>query len=259
VDRQLDFFDHFLRGKTNNAVTSWPKVRFEIRERYYYGKFINFTSFPVPETKYIPLYLDCKNGTLSKEKVTQSGKVGYNSETDERATFTITFDKQVVMVGYSKLRLAISTDNHDDGDVFVTLKKLDDEGKEVTFTYFTVYEHGPIAQGCLRLSHRATDPEKSTPYQPWRKHDKLQPLEKGKVYEVDIELLAATCRFLPGESLQVVIGGTDITKCRPSLSQKHEDKLNKGGHSVWSGKEWDAHLLFPVVEGLDLGIPWGNR
>jgi uncharacterized protein len=163
------------------------------------------------------------------------------------------------MVGYSKLRLAISVDDAEDGDVFCVLKKLDDEGKEVTFTYFTVYEHGPIAQGCLRLSHRRTDPEKSTDYQPWRNHDKLAPLERGDVVEVDIELLAATCRFLPGEMLQLVVGGTDITKCRPSLSQKHERRVNKGRHTVWSDPKWDAHLLFPVVEGLNLGVPWGNR
>jgi predicted acyl esterase len=124
------------------------------------------------------------------------------------------------------LRLAISVDDAEDGDVFCVLKKLDDEGKEVTFTYFTVYEHGPIAQGCS---------EKSTDYQPWRNHDKLAPLERGDVVEVDIELLAATCRFLPGEMLQLVVGGMDITKCRPSLSQKHERRVNKGRHTVQFG------------------------
>jgi predicted acyl esterase len=80
-----------------------------------------------------------------------------------------------------------------------------------------------------------------------------------KVYELDIELLPATARFLPGESLQLVIGGTDITICKPSLSQKHAQSKNKGYHVVWTGPEWDAHLLFLVVEGLDLGLVWGNR
>jgi len=163
------------------------------------------------------------------------------------------------MVGYSKLRLAFQAPDNDDADIFVALKKFDDDGDEVTFTYFTVYEHGPIAQGSLRASHRATDPSRSKPYQPWRNHDKEEPLDPKQVYEMDIELLAATARFLPGDSLQLVIGGTDITKCKPSLSQKHAHRKNKGQHVVWTGPEWDAHLLLPVVEGLELGAPWGNR
>lgn len=163
------------------------------------------------------------------------------------------------MVGYSKLRLAFQAPDNNDADIFVALKKLDDEGNEVTFTYFTVYEHGPIAQGCLRASHRATDPTRSKPYQPWRNHDKEELLDAKQVYEIDIELLPATARFLPGESLQLVIGGTDITKCKPSLSQKHADRRNKGEHIIWTGDEWDAHLLFPIVEGLDLGTVWGDR
>lgn len=250
--------DRFLHGKDNNVKT-WPKVRLEIRERYFYGKFVNFTDFPVPETKYVPLYLDATTHSLSRSKPTKKGSVRYNSESDERATFTIKFDKETAMVGYSKLRIALQAPDNDDADIFVALRKLDEEGDIVTFTYFTVYEHGPIAQGCLRASHRATDATKSKHYQPWRNHDKLEPLEPGKVYEMDIELLAATARFLPGQSLQVVIGGTDITKCKPSLAQKHADRKNKGEHVIWTGSEWDAHLLFPVVEGLQLGASFGNR
>ena len=249
--------DRFLHDKDNN-VKNWPKVRLEVRERYFYGKFINFSEFPVPNTKYVPLYLDCTKRSLSYAKPTSKSSLEYDSD-DGRVTFNIKFDKETAMVGYSKLRIAFQAPDNNDADIFVALKKFDDEGDEVTFTYFTVYEHGPIAQGCLRASHRATDSARSKPYQPWRNHDKEEPLDPQQVYEMDIELLAATARFLPGDSLQLVIGGTDITKCKPSLSQKHAQRKNKGKHVVWTGPEWDAHLLFPVVEGLELGAAWGNR
>ena len=68
-----------------------------------------------------------------------------------------------------------------------------------------------------------------------------------------------TCRFLPGKSLWLVIGGTDITKCTLSLSQKYDEQVKKGRHTVYSRGKWDAYLLFPVVEGLDLGVTRGNR
>jgi len=251
--------DRFLHGKDNN-VKNWPKVRLEIRERYFYGKFINFTDFPVPNTKYIPLYLDASNNSLSISKPSKKASLKYDSENEkDRIIFEIKFEKETAMVGYSKLRLAFQARDNKDADIFVALKKLDQDGDEVTFTYFTVYEHGPIAQGCLRASHRATDPTRSKPYQPWRNHDKQDFLEPNKVYELDIELLPATARFLPGQSLQLVIAGTDVTKCKPSLAQKHGRRENKGEHVVWTGPEWDAHLLFPVVEGLDLGAEFGNR
>jgi predicted acyl esterase len=255
VDRQLEFMDRFLHDKDNN-VKNWPKVRLEVRERYFYGKFIDFPDFPVPNTKYVPLYLD--SGSLSYTKPTSKSSVEYDSD-NGRVTFSLKFDKETAMVGYSKLRIAFQAPDNDDADIFVALKKFDDEGDEVTFTYFTVYEHGPIAQGCLRASHRAIDASRSKLYQPRRNHDKEELLDPRQVYEMDIELLAATARFLPGDSLQLVIGGTDITKCKPSLSQKHAQRKNKGRHLLWTGPEWDAHLLFPVVEGLELGAAWGNR
>jgi predicted acyl esterase len=210
-----------------------------------------------PSLKAIVAWEGWCDGTTTKP--TAKASLKYDSESDDRLKFNFKFNKETAMVGYSKLRLAIQTPDNDDAEIFVALRKLDDEGEQVTFTYFTVYEHGPIAQGCLRASHRALDEKRSKDYQPWRNHDKLEPLDPKKVYEINIELLAATARFLPGESLQIVIGGTDITKCKPSLAQKHGDRKNKGQHIVWTGGEWDAHLLLPTVEGLDLGTVWGNR
>ena len=47
VARQLEFMDRFLHDKDNN-VKNWPKVRLEVRERYFSGKFINFPDFQCP-------------------------------------------------------------------------------------------------------------------------------------------------------------------------------------------------------------------
>jgi len=259
VERQLEFFDRFLHGKDNN-VKNWPKVRLEVRERYFFGKFVNFTDFPVPNTDYVPLYLDARSNSLTKSKPSERANVKYNSESDtDHALFTIQFDRPTALVGYFKLRLAFQSPDNSDADIFVAVKKLDDSGQEVTFTYFTVYEHGPIAQGSLRASHRAIDATKSTAFQPWRNHDKEEALDPAKVHELEIEVLPATARFLPGESLQLVVAGTDITKCKPSLAQKHAARRNRGQHVLWTGEEWNAHLLIPMVEGLDLGPAWGNR
>jgi hypothetical protein len=57
----------------------------------------------------------------------------------------------------------------------------------------------------------------------------------------------------------LMIGGTDITKCKPTMAQKHVYRKNRGEHIIWTGLKWDAHLLFPVVEGLQLGASFGNR
>ena len=48
--------------------------------------------------------------------------------------------------------------------------------------------HTPIGQGWLRASHRKLDKKLSTPYRPYHTHDKQQPLKKGEVVELDIEI-----------------------------------------------------------------------
>ena len=54
-------------------------------------------------------------------------------------------------------------------------------------------ENGQVAVGWLRVSHRELDPEKSTPYQPWMKHEKLLKLKEGEI--VPVVNMIHTCLY----------------------------------------------------------------
>jgi predicted acyl esterase len=95
-----------------------------------------------------------------------------------------------------------------DADLFVVLRVFDPAGKEVLF-YGALDPKTPIGQGWLRASHRKLDPKKSLPYRPWHTHDEKQPLEPGKVYELEVEIWP-TCIVVPaGYRIALSIRGRD--------------------------------------------------
>ena len=277
VRRQLAFMDRFLHEKTDNEVQSWPKVRVEVRERYYYGTFINENEWPIARTRYEKMFLDIPRNSLVPESPSTTAETKYSSTNKaDCLAFRHTFKEDVALVGHAKLHLSIALADHDDGDVFAGLKKIDRLGNVVNLVFFTVHECGPLTIGCQRVSHRELVAEKSTEYQPFLRHEKLLPLgpetvqvqssessleamkSKGKFCELDIELLPFTGRIRHGESIELVIQGTDIVQMEPALVQKHEETVNKGDHVVYSGGECQSYIVLPFVDDLKLGNPWGG-
>ena len=57
VERQRAFFDQFLRG-ADRGVLDWPRVRMEVRERYYQGTHRVARDWPPKDTEYRSWYLD---------------------------------------------------------------------------------------------------------------------------------------------------------------------------------------------------------
>jgi hypothetical protein len=55
-------------------------------------------------------------------------------------------------------------------------------------------------------------------------------------------------RWRPGETLRLVIQGQDIYRYpRPLIQARHDDLVNRGRHVIYSGGEYDSHLLVPVL------------
>ncbi|MDJ0642916.1 MAG: CocE/NonD family hydrolase [Erythrobacter sp.] len=238
---QKDFFDHFLKGE-DNGFDDRPSVRLEVREdlRNYAVRYVD--DWPVPGTDHRQLFLNAL-GSLGTSPPTESGSAEYNS-TSGRAEFSYTFAEDTEITGNMKLKLWVSTDEGDDMDLFVGVQKLDREGREVTFFAKTGYTKGQVAMGWLRVSQRALDEERSTPWQPVLLHDELQPISPGKVVPVEIEILPSSTIFRAGETLRLVVQGKDLFE-HPALA--HGYPVNHGNHSIHTGGAYDSHLLVPVV------------
>ena len=244
---QKRFFDHFLKG-IDNGMMDMPRVRLEVRQTSddYTVRYEN--EWPIARTEYRKLYLGAANGTLNLDEVRRQGKISYDSA-DGKAEFDLTFGKDTELSGHMKLKLWVSAEEADEMDLIVGIKKLNTDGDEVHFygTAMSAYIKGIVARGWLRVSQRELDEEKSTPWQPILKHQGEQRLKPGEIVPVEIEILPSSTLFRKGETLRLVVQGTDLIQGPPWGWLGYRQLANKGFHSIYAGGEYDSHLLVPVI------------
>lgn len=248
LEMQKRFFDCFLKGQ-ENGMRETPRVRIEVRDYFYDGRERYFDDFPIPETDYRPLYLDAANNSLNSAPVDDQAQSRYaaqktGSEADS-TTWEYIFDEAVDLIGHMKLKLWVSAEDANDLDLHVAVKKFDTHGNEVYFPDFQHIENGLAASGWLRVSHRELDEEKSTPWQPWLKHERLLKLAPDDIVPCEIEILASATGFRAGDKLQLIVQGYDIISVFNRF--KHEDTVNAGHHVIYTGGDYDSHLLVPAV------------
>jgi predicted acyl esterase len=171
--------------------------------------------------------------------------------------FTHRFDQDTELTGYMKLKLFVSAEAADDLDLFVGIRKLDRRGRELHFPDFNHIEHGMVARGWLRVSHRELDAQRSTPWQPWLKHQRALKLAPGEIVAVEIEIWPSSTVFRRGETLQLTVQGGSFTYTASNplpvkhgrICTGHSDTINRGRHIIHAGGTYDSHLLVPVVPG----------
>jgi uncharacterized protein len=249
VRRLTDFFDHFLLGKSD-AVKSWPRVRYEVRDKYYKGAFRSADDWPLPQTQYRKLFLDATNSVLGTTLPIGTASTGYNSTAAERAVFDFTFDKPTELVGHMKLHVHMAAEGANDMDVYVGVQKLDAAGNLIGMAYYAMFDDGPVALGWLRASHRELDKRLSSDFQPVHTHRGALKLKPGEIVPLDIEIWPSGTRFEKGEKLRLVIQGSDINqypKDKAPVYFRHEDTVNRGRHLIHAGGAYDSYLLVPVI------------
>jgi predicted acyl esterase len=248
VERLREFFDHFLLGRST-GVPSWPRVRFELRERLLAGEMHAAQAWPLPGTHYEPLFLDAARAALTRVPPQEASSLTYDSLSG-RASFDIRFDARTDLVGHMKLRLWAAADA-DDMDLFVAVQKLDRDSNLVPFAFWAQYSDGPVALGWLRASHRELDPARSSPWQPVLRHARVLPLTPGEPTCLEIEIWPSGTRFEAGEGLRLIVQGRDVYDYPETLmADRHRQTANRGLHRLFSGARFDSHLLVPVVDLL---------
>ncbi|MGK0553512.1 CocE/NonD family hydrolase [Macrococcus capreoli] len=250
LEMQKAFFDHFLKDMDNDWEET-PTVTYELRDKFYKGTRKTATSWPLPDTKATPYYLDAKTLKMTDTLSDEQESISYDtsSENDE-VRFTKVFEQDTELTGNMKLKLWVSADN-EDMDLFAGIKKLDKNGNELYFPDFNHIENGQVATGWLRVSHRELDETKSTPLQPWHKHERQLKLSPSEIVAVEIELLPSGTFFKAGESIQVVVKASEIVKGNSSFGLKtryeHAETINSGKHTIYTGGQYDSHLLVPLI------------
>ena len=169
------------------------------------------------------------------------------------------------ITGPSSLKLFVSSSTSD-ADIFVVLRVFSPEMKEVVFQG-AIDPHTPVAQGWLRASHRKLDKKLSTPWRPYHTHDKKQPLKKGEVVELDIEIWPTSIVVPTGYRVGLSIRGKDyvypgpsggklsnfkneLTGCGPFLHDDPRDrppKIFSGITTLHFGGKRQAFMLVPTI------------
>ena len=250
VELQREFFDHFLLGK--GSLEHWPQVRAEVRERYNQGEHRVFQEWPIEGTQYETLYLNGPTAGLDSAAPTEDATLEYYGLGDpfatERLVFEHRFDSATDIIGHAQATLYMSAPSADDMDVFVGLFKRNVAGEIVPFAYYAQFEDGPVALGWLRASHRELDPTQSTSFLPVLAHQRSLPLEKDKPTELTIEILPSGTRFESGESLVLVVQGTDIKRYpKPLVYSRHQSDTNRGTQVLHTGGKYPSRIVIPVV------------
>jgi predicted acyl esterase len=225
-----------------------------VRRRYGVGSFRNENEWPLARTQYTRLFLNAADGKMSVAPFEKEAQARYIAsdigDKTQNAQFEFQFDKRTELTGYMSLKLWVQAVGSDDMDLFAAIYKIDHSGKTVPFAFCWIHDDGPVALGWLRVSHRELDEQKSTPYQPFHKHERVLKLKAGEIVPVEIEIWPSSTLFERGEKLRVVVQGSDINMYPGQIATYlHMAYVNRGEHIIYTGGTYDSSLLVPVISG----------
>src|SRR5262249_42868633 len=141
--------------------------------------------WPIPRTRWTKYHLD-PGYNLSTKAPVASGKITFDALGDGVTFLTPPVETETEITGPIAAKLHISSSTND-ADLSLGVRVLSPNLKEVVFQG-ALDPHTPIAQGWLRASHRKLDKKLSLPFRPYHTHSEKQPLKRGEVYELDIEI-----------------------------------------------------------------------
>jgi predicted acyl esterase len=262
-DVQKRFFDHFLKG-LDNGWGRTPRVQLNIRhpgERFLWR---GEREWPLARTAWTRFYLG-PDLTLRHEPVEHEASIEYEALADGLLFLLPALEQEMQVTGPMAAKLFVSSSTSD-ADLFLVVRLFDPEGDEVTFEGSTD-PNTPIANGWLRASHRALDADRSKPWQPYHVHDRIEPLEPGQIYELNVEIVPSCIVVPPGYRLGLSVRGKDYEyggkldeygetfyyATRGTGGMTHNDpddrprKIFGGSVTLHTGPRHPSHLLLPVI------------
>jgi predicted acyl esterase len=262
---QKRFLEHFLKD-VKNGWDEEPAVILNLR-RPFSNEFElrKEQQWPLTNTRWTPMYLSAQEKSLAADLPTNSSTVAFDALGQPVTFLSAPLERETELTGQMSAKVFISSSTTD-ADLFITLQAFSPEGREVEFQG-TIDPHTPLAQGWLRASHRKLDIAKSLPYRPYHAHDEEQPLQPGRIYELDIEILP-TCIILPaGFRLAVQISGHDFERdvpndpnglwmARGSGPFLHTHEIDRqegvfgGRTTIHTGPETKSFLTLPVIVNI---------
>jgi predicted acyl esterase len=232
----LPFYEHHLKGVDNGVMEEAP-VRIFVRNT---GEFREEPEWPLKRAKYTPWYLrkgpsgsvtSLNDGSLSREAPAKdeaatrysypdwewrNGVVAFVDGKPDPIRRVLTFtsaplDADIEVTGPIVLKLFASSDQID--TQFIVKVAEQHPQDEAARAKGEQPGSTNVSKGWLKASHREKDEARSTEIRPFYTHANPQPIEPGKVYQFDIEVLPISYVFRKGHRirLEIVNGDSPLT------------------------------------------------
>lgn len=262
LDLQKRFFGHFLRGDD----TGWqdqPPVTLNLRRVDGTFERRGERTWPIERTEWTRLYLDPQQRSLASTPPAECS-AAFEALGDGLTFTTPPLERETEITGPLAAQLRISSSTTD-ADVFLALRVLDLEGRDVTFVS-AMDPRGIVSFGCLRASQRKLDSPRTLPYRPWHTHDESQPLTPGEPVALDVEIWPTSVIVPAGHRIALTLQGRDFELPGPGPWPTFNDVAMRG-HGIFvhrdpedrptdvfggtttlhTGPDEPAFLLLPVI------------
>ncbi|KAK3677161.1 hypothetical protein LTR78_002699 [Recurvomyces mirabilis] len=279
VELQRSFLDAFLKGDDRvgwSEKGKLPPVDMVLRkgdvgfndaeaEKKYPRR--TETEWPIARTQYTRFHLQPDHSLVKDKPYTgEEEKVSYKAlgllANPQLVQFTTpVFEQETEITGHIVAHLALSSSKANaeqkttpsDIDVFLTLRYISPEGKEVFYTG-TAGDPVPLTKGWLRMSLRKVEDQHPMhkewlPYREYRSTD-VQEVKADTVYEADVEVWPTNVVVEKGGKLIFEVSSGDTQGCG-IFGHKHsvdrsEEKLGGVNNLHFSDKHQNFVVL-PVV------------
>jgi putative CocE/NonD family hydrolase len=274
VDDHVAFFDHWLKG-IDNGIMDKPPVRLEVRTGGGASFLQEEHEWPIARTEYVKWYLDA--GRLSRREPGAERSVTYSADSGPAAAAVpaaaaaaapcspgATFisdplDEDAVIAGYSKLVTWVSSTS-EDMDLFVSIRVLDERGREVDFCGPALIpgistRFYPLAKGWLKVSHRKLDIKRSTDFRPKHTHLRADyaPLRAGEVVPVEVEIIPNVGLVRKGHRIRLDL--QPFTGVGHGMRHGYDASYHAGAeNTIYTGPEHPGYLQLPVLPARDQNI-----
>ena len=235
VEIQRSFLDAFLKDQDAGGWTTGeaPPISLCLRKEDVgwndpqgEAKFLRRTEseWPIQRTKYTKYFLDSAYGLCDLPAAqAETTKVSYQAlgslESPQLVQFcTSPFASETEITGHivAHLNVSLESEHQDPGsldmDLFLTMRYISPEGKEVFYTG-SAGDAVPLCKGWLRLSLRKarTDHPRSRSYLPYREYlsTDVQEVKNNEIYAVDVELWPTNVVVQEGGKLVLEVSSGD--------------------------------------------------
>ncbi|KAI9710725.1 MAG: hypothetical protein M1820_002558 [Bogoriella megaspora] len=275
VEIQRSFLDAFLKGDDRvgwstegkvpmvDVVLRKGDVGFNDAEAEKAYRRRTEKEWPIARTQWTKYYLTSSK-TLTTSLPTDIDKLRYRAlgtlENPSLIQFSSqAFDQETEITGNITAHLNVSLtpdpagDTPSDIDLFLTLRHISPNGKEIFYTG-TAGDPVPLCKGWLRVSLRKVNREhyKHREWLPWRDYysTDVQPVIPGEVYGVDVEIWPTNVVVEKGGRLVFEVSSGDTQGSGLFLHNDPVDRSEKklkGWNNIHFGDKFVNYVTLPLI------------